>query len=166
MKKAGQKIGRRFVLYKTYGVRGGGTTTTEQQPLQPQLHRSTTTEFIIELDYSRQALGSGGRLGSGPAVAALCRLGDLHAPGEGATDGSLSTVLRMQWGFNPRIPCESFLIFPWRRVEWIRRDRSRERGRHQVYETRRGEKIVFYAAPLCAAVPSDGLGYTGSDDNF
>jgi hypothetical protein len=148
-------------------VRGGGTTTTEQQPLQPQLHRSTTTEFIIELDYSRQALGSGGRLGSGPAVAALCRLGDLHAPGEGATDGSLSTVLQTAVGFDyANVTAASFLIFPWRRVEWIRRDRSRERGRHQVYETRMGEKIVFYAAPLCAAVPSDGLGYTGSDDNF
>ena len=38
--------------------------------------------------------------GSGPAVAALCRLGDLHAPGEGATDGSLSTVLRNAVGFS------------------------------------------------------------------
>ena len=37
--------------------------------------------------------------GSGPAVAALCRLGDLHAPAEGATDGSLSTVLRTAVGF-------------------------------------------------------------------
>ena len=51
--------------------------------------------------------------GSGPAVAALCRLGDLHAPGEGATDGSLSTVLRTAVGFDyANVTAASFLIFP------------------------------------------------------
>ncbi len=34
------------------------------------------------------------------------------------------------------------------------------------YETTGARQIKFNAAPLCAAVPSDGLGYTGSDVYF
>ena len=47
------------------------------------------------------------------------------------------------WVLSTNITDASFLIFPWRRVEWIRRDRSRERGRHQVSKQRRARNCVF-----------------------
>ena len=107
--------------------------------------------------------------GSGPAVAALCRLGDLHAPGEGATDGSLSTVLRNAVGFS-FVPTSHASAFLGSLGEGFHgsAETARESGRSTKLRNREGREIdfPFDATQLCVAVPLHRVGYTGSGMAF